>query len=101
MKKWFILGFLVIFMGGGIAYYLDVGVSTQTKRERFVAKAKAFLVAKKDNEAVIEYKNALKIDPAHAETHYNLGMLLLKKASLALPRCCSWCSLLLKKELNQ
>ena len=74
MKKWFVLGFLVILIGGGVAYFFDIGVSAQTKRERFVTKAKSYLEANKANEAVIEYKNALKVDPAHAQTHFDLGM---------------------------
>lgn len=82
MKKWLVLGFILVAIGGGIAYVFDIGVSVQTKRERFVTKAKAFVEAKKDSEAVIEYKNALKVDPAHAETHYDLGMLILKRGDI-------------------
>src|SRR5574341_501582 len=82
MKKWFILGLLVIFVGGAAAYYLEIGVSSQTRRERFVAKAKSHAANNKVNEAVIEYKNALKVDPTHAETHYELAMLLLRQGAI-------------------
>jgi tetratricopeptide (TPR) repeat protein len=79
MKKWILLVLLLVLFGAGGAYYFEIGVSPQVKRERYLAKAKAFAEGAKINEAVIEYKNALKVDPAHAETHYEFGLLLLKK----------------------
>src|SRR5574341_1426625 len=82
MRKWFILVLLVVLAGGAAAYYLEIGVSAQTKRERFIAKAKSYISSNKINEAVIEYKNALKVDPAHAETHYELALLLMKKGDV-------------------
>ena len=82
MKKWLVLGLSVILFGGALSYYLEIGVSAQTRRERFVAKAKGYVENSKFNEAVIEYKNALKADPAHAETHYELAMLLMKQGAV-------------------
>lgn len=82
MKKWLVAGLLLILVGGGAGYYFELGVSPQTKRDRFLEKAKNFAAIGKTNEAVIEYKNALKVDPAHAESHYELAMLLLKKSDV-------------------
>src|SRR5262245_10891083 len=82
MRKWMIFVLLLAVVGGAAAYYLEIGVSAQTKRERFIAKAKHYASNNRINEAVIEYKNALKVDPAHAETHYELALLLMKKGDV-------------------
>ena len=83
MKKLVVMVLLLLVVGGGAAYYFEIGVSPQTKRDRFLEKAKSFAASGKTNEAVIEYKNALKVDPAHAASHYELAMLLLNKATCA------------------
>ena len=77
MKK-LIYGIIVLILAGASAYYFELGTSPQTKRDRYIAKAKAFSEAAKTKEAIIEWKNALKMDPAHAESHYDLGLEFLK-----------------------
>jgi Flp pilus assembly protein TadD len=78
MKKLIVPSILLLLAIAGAAYYFELGVSRETKRDRYLANAKAYIEAAKPKEAIIELKNALKSDPAHAESHYQLGVELLK-----------------------
>ena len=68
-----------VVLGGGVFAYSKLGGSPEVKRERALKKAKDYLAQAKLNEAIVEYKNALRADPSSAEAHYELGMALLKQ----------------------
>src|SRR5687767_105520 len=74
-----IVGLLAIVLAGGVMAYSKLGGSPEVKRDRALKKAKEYLAEAKVNEAVIEYKNALRADPSSAEAHYEFGMALLKQ----------------------
>src|SRR5689334_2777501 len=51
------------------------------RRAAYLAKGKAYLEQKDGARAVLEYRNAVRLDPKDAEAHYQLGMAyLLAKA---------------------
>ena len=47
--------------------------SDDEKQAEFSAQGEAYVEEEKFEEAIIEFKNVLKIDPNHAETHYQLA----------------------------
>ena len=47
-------------------------------KEEHYKKAMAYLEAQKDKEAIIEFRNAVQIDPKYADARYQLGLLYLK-----------------------
>jgi Tfp pilus assembly protein PilF len=79
MKRILIIVTLLVMAGGGAAYYSKFGGSPEVKRDRALNSAREYMKQAKVNEAVIEYKNALKADPASAQSHYELAMALLKR----------------------
>ena len=79
MKRLIVIAALLIALGVAAVFYFQIGVSAETKRDRSLEKARTFVAAAKVNEAIIEFKNALKADPRSAEAHHELGMALLKK----------------------
>ncbi|HEY2923205.1 MAG TPA: tetratricopeptide repeat protein, partial [Candidatus Binatia bacterium] len=82
MRK-IILGIVALLvLGGGVVAYTQFGGSPEVKRDRALKKAKAYLSEAKVNEALIEYRNALRADPNSAETHYEFGMALLKQGDV-------------------
>jgi tetratricopeptide (TPR) repeat protein len=65
---------VVVVAGGVAAWFLEVGVSPQVKRERFVNQARASLSQGKLSEAIIALRNATDADPRSAETFHQLGI---------------------------
>ena len=51
------------------------------KNMRFVQRGEAYFAAGKYAEAIIEFKNALQLVPKDAQTHYKLGLALLKRGN--------------------
>lgn len=62
------------------AFYLMPGSSPEVKRERYLKGGREYIAQSKINEAVIMFKNAVKVDPAYADSHHELGLALLRKA---------------------
>ena len=73
MKKLIIPSILLLLAIAAGAYYFDLGASRETKRDRYLANAQAYIGAEKTQEAIIELKNALKLDPGHADGWRGLG----------------------------
>jgi Tfp pilus assembly protein PilF len=69
---------LLLAVGGATAYY-KIGGSPEIRRERTLIKARDYMKQAKVNEAVIEYKNALKADPGSAELHYELALAVMRR----------------------
>ena len=82
MKRFLLLGAVVVLLGGGIFAYFQFGGSPEAKRERSLKAARAYLEQSKVNEAIVEFRNALKADPASAEAHYEFGMALMRQGDL-------------------
>src|SRR5687767_15042209 len=82
MKRFVILGALLVLLGGGVFAYFQYGGSPEVKRERSLKAARAYLEQSKVNEAIVEFRNALKADPASAEAHYEFGMALMRQGDL-------------------
>ena len=79
MKKRFIFitTLVVVIVGGlGAAFYLDAFTSAEVKLERHLKKGREHMAQAKVNEAVFEFRNALKAIPSSAEAHYELGLAL-------------------------
>ena len=49
-------------------------------KKKYLDKGMGYFQSGKYDEAVIEYKNAIKIDPQYADAHYRLAQSLLKKS---------------------
>ena len=74
--------FLIIgvLAGVGIAaavYFRPVG-SPEGNRDDYLKRGRDYINQAKVKEAVVEFKNAIKADPASAEGHYELGLALLE-----------------------
>jgi Tfp pilus assembly protein PilF len=82
MKRFLLLGAIVALLGGGIFAYVRFGGSPEVKRERSLKAARAYLEQSKVKEAIVEFRNALKADPASAEAHYEFGMALIRQGDL-------------------
>ena len=79
MKRILIAVSLLAVVGIAAAAYFELGGSPEVRRERSLKKARGYMQQAKVNEAIIEIKNALKADPASAESHYELAMALAKR----------------------
>jgi tetratricopeptide (TPR) repeat protein len=82
MKRTIVI--LVMFMFGGVAaaYYLDSFSSRDVKRDRHLKLAREYVEKAQFSQAEIEFRNALKVDPAHAEGHFELGALLMRRGDI-------------------
>lgn len=78
MKRIFLIIGVVAAVGIATALYFQFGGSPEAKRDRFLKKARDYISQAKVKEAVIEFRNALKADPASADGHHELGLALLK-----------------------
>src|SRR3990170_7291520 len=79
MKRILIAVSLLAVVGIAAAAYFELGGSPEVRRERYLGKARQYMREAKVNEAVIDFKKALKADPASAESHYELAMALAKR----------------------
>ena len=61
------------------AFYLDAFSSREKKRDRHLKLAREYVAKTKFSEAEIEFRNVLKLDPAYAEGHFELGVLLMRR----------------------
>jgi putative PEP-CTERM system TPR-repeat lipoprotein len=73
-----ILCLVIVAIGGAAAWYFELGVSSQTKRERFVKSARESLSRNQLREAVTALLNAVDADPSSAEAFHELGMAYLR-----------------------
>ena len=73
-KKW-IFVFLIIFC---ILVLALSGCSPEAKKERHWKKAEQYFSENKMQEAILEYKNVIQLDPKDAKAHYKLGLTYLK-----------------------
>src|SRR5215471_13277940 len=51
----------------------------QAKKAAYMQKGEAYVAQEKYTEAVIEYKNAIKLDPKDAQAYYKLALVYLKQ----------------------
>src|SRR5262245_59773781 len=58
------------------------GGDPQAKKAAHMQKGEAYVVKEKYTEAVIEYRNALKLDPKDAQAYYKLALAYLKQGEL-------------------
>ncbi len=65
-------------IGGTAAWYFELGVSSQAKREHFVTSARESLSRDNVHEAIIALMSAVGADPNSAETFHELGMAYLR-----------------------
>ena len=56
-----------------------MGETPEARRDRYLTKARDYVKQGKTNEAVIEFRNAIKSDPASASARYDLAMAFLKR----------------------
>src|SRR4030095_16116226 len=82
MRRIAIIIVVLVLSGLGGAFYFDVFTSREVKRDRHLKKGRDYVAQAKINEAVIEFTKAAKIDPAFAETRYELGLVLLRRNDL-------------------
>jgi tetratricopeptide (TPR) repeat protein len=75
--KFLIIGILAA-VGTAGAVYFRSGDNREAKRDLSLNKARGYLKQAKVEDAVSEFRNALKADPKSAEGHYELGLALLK-----------------------
>ena len=83
MKRSIILAGLiaVLLVGGHFTYYRFFG-SPEMNRDRSLAEARNYLKESKINEAIIEFRNAVKADPRSSEARFEFGMTLMKRGDI-------------------
>ena len=54
---------IIVAAGGVAAWYFELGVSSQVKRERYVKSARQSFSRGRFNEAILAYRNATEADP--------------------------------------
>ena len=82
MKRLVLFGLIIVVLGGGIFAYYQYGGSPEVRRERHLKKARDYLGESKFNEAIVEFRNAVKTNPRSAEARFELAMALLKTGDL-------------------
>src|SRR4030095_6621987 len=65
---------IVLSSGCAAAWYFELGVSSEVKRQRFIKSAHESLSQGKIHEAITALTNASEADPTSADTFHNLGM---------------------------
>src|SRR5258705_11296217 len=79
MKRFLLLGAIVMVLGGGVFAYFQYGGSPEVKRERYLQKAREYVKQSKLSEAIVEFKNAVKADPRSANARLELAMVLISR----------------------
>jgi putative PEP-CTERM system TPR-repeat lipoprotein len=82
MKRLAIFAVLLTLVGGGVVAYYRLGGTPETRRETYLAKGEEHLKQSRLNEAIVEFRNAVKADPRSAEARLRLGQALAKKGEL-------------------
>lgn len=82
MKRFILFGLIIVVLGGGVFAYYQYGGTPEVRRERYLKKGLEYLKQSKLNEAVIEFRNAVKADPRSLEARLELGQALLKRGDL-------------------
>jgi tetratricopeptide (TPR) repeat protein len=78
MKRIFLIIGVLAGVGIATAVYFQPGGSPEANRGLYLKKAREYVSQARVKEAIIEFGNAVKADPASAEGHYELGLALLK-----------------------
>ena len=79
MRKSYLGLIVVLLLGGGAVAYFHMGETPEARRDRYLTKARDYVKQEKTNEAVIEFRNAIKSDPASASARYELAMAFRKR----------------------
>ena len=58
--------------------FVIAGCSKEAKMERHWKKGEQYFQENKMREAVLEYRNVIKLEPKHAKAHYKLGLTYLR-----------------------
>jgi tetratricopeptide (TPR) repeat protein len=82
MKRLVLFGLIIVVFGGAVFTYYQYGGSPEVRRERHLKKGQNYLKLSKLNEAIVEFRNAVKADPRSAESRLELAMVLIKKGDL-------------------
>jgi len=82
MKRLVLLGLVLVALGGGIFAYYQYGGSPEVKRERYLKRGQDYLKQSKLNEAIVEFRNAVKADPRSAEARLELAQVLMRRGDL-------------------
>ena len=68
MKRRLIIVCALVAVGLAATFYFLSSGSTEVKRDRYLKEGREYFAQGKVNEAVIMFKNAIKADPASADT---------------------------------
>jgi tetratricopeptide (TPR) repeat protein len=79
MKRLVLFGLIIVVLGGGVFAYYQYGGSPEMRRDRYLKKGQDYLKQSKLNEAIAEFRNAVKTDPRSAEARFELAMALLRR----------------------
>jgi len=82
MKRLVLFGLLLVALGGGIFAYYQYGGTPEVKRERYLKRGQDYLKESKLNEAIVEFRNAVKADPRSAEARLQLAQVLMRTRDL-------------------
>ncbi len=67
MRKIYLGLIVVLLLGGGAVAYFRMGETAEARRDRYLTKARDYVKQEKTNEAVIEFRNAIKVRPSFRE----------------------------------
>src|SRR6185503_12379455 len=82
MKRFLLLGAIVVVLGGGVFAYFQYSGTPEVKRDRYLQKAREYVKQSKHSEAIVEFRNAVKADPRSAEARVELAKALVKRGDL-------------------
>ena len=71
---------LVLFICGGVL--ILAGCTQEAKKERHWGRGEKYFAENKFKEAVIEYRNLIKLAPNDAKAHYKLGLSFLRSGQI-------------------
>src|SRR5262249_27315560 len=65
-----------------VLIFYGCGGDTQSKKTAYIQRGEAYVAKEKYAEAIIEFSNAVKLDPKDAQAHYQLALKYLKQGGL-------------------
>ena len=74
---------LVIFAILGLGLALGCSRDPNVKKQKYMESGKRYYDGGKYREAMIQYSNALQVDPRYADAHYELAMALIRQGKQA------------------
>src|ERR671919_2896218 len=78
MKRLIVFGLVLAVLGGGVFAYYQYGGTPEVRRERYLKKGEGYLKDSKLNEAIVEFRNAVKADPRSPDARFKLAEALLR-----------------------